>query len=116
MLAGLGLLSAMAAVALRFGRGQQAFGGMLVADGFADLLTLLFLAAGLLGIAIAYDYLKRMGIERGEYYTLLLFSICGMTLMAHAGDLLVVFLALELLSIPLYVLAGFAYPRSTAEK
>jgi NADH-quinone oxidoreductase subunit N len=116
MLAALGLLSAMAAVVLRFGRAQQAFGGMLLADGFADFLTLLFLATGLLGIAIAYDYLKRMDIERGEYYTLLLFSICGMALMAHAGDLLVVFLALELLSIPLYVLAGFAYPRLESEE
>ncbi len=52
-----------------------------------------------------------MGIERGEYYILLLFSISGMMLMAMAADLIVVFLALELLSIPLYVLAGFARPQ-----
>jgi len=70
----------------------------------------------LFGIALAYDYLKRMGIERGEYYSLLLFSVCGMMLMGRAGDLIVVFLALELLSIPLYVLAGFAVPRLESEE
>ena len=57
-----------------------------------------------------------MGLERGEYYTLLLFSISGMMLMAQAGDLLIVFLALEMLSIPLYVLAAFARPQSNSEE
>ena len=55
---------------------------MVVVDGFATFLTLLFLGSGLIAIALAYDYLKRMDIERGEYYTLLLFSISGMMLMA----------------------------------
>ena len=63
-------------------------------------------------MALAYDYVKRMGLERGEYYTLLLFSISGMMLMAQAADLIIVFLALELLSIPLYVLAAFARPEA----
>jgi NADH-quinone oxidoreductase subunit N len=57
-----------------------------------------------------------MGLERGEYYTLLLFSVTGMMLMAQAADLIVVFLALELLSIPLYVLAAFARPRAESEE
>ena len=49
-------------------------------------------------------------IEHGEYYVLLLFSITGMMLMSMSADLIIVFLALELLSIPLYVLAGIACP------
>jgi NADH-quinone oxidoreductase subunit N len=57
-----------------------------------------------------------MDLERGEYYILLMFSISGMMLMATAADLIVVFLALELLSIPLYVLAGFAVPRPESEE
>ena len=65
---------------------------------------------------VAYDYLQRMGIERGEYYALLLFTVAGMMLMAQAADLIVVFLALELLSIPLYVLAGFARPTARIRK
>jgi len=67
-------------------------------------------------IALAYDYIKRMDIERGEYYVILLFSISGMLLMSQANDLIVVFLALELLSIPLYVLAGFARPQVESEE
>jgi NADH-quinone oxidoreductase subunit N len=115
-LAALGLAVTLTIVVLSFGRTAEAFGGMLVADGFAAFLDAIFLVSGLLGIALAYDYLQRMGIERGEYYSLLLFSICGMMLMGRAGDLIILFLALELLSIPLYVLAGFAVPRLDSEE
>jgi NADH-quinone oxidoreductase subunit N len=89
---------------------------MVVFDGFSFFLTLLFLGSGLAGIAVAYDYLKRMDLERGEFYILLLFSISGMILMSQANDLIVVFLALELLSIPLYVLSGFARPKVESEE
>ena len=89
---------------------------MVINDGFSTFLNILFLISGLAAIAVAYDYLKRMDIDRGEYYVLLLFSICGMMLMSLANDLIVVFLALELLSIPLYVLAGFARPRVESEE
>jgi NADH-quinone oxidoreductase subunit N len=89
---------------------------MVTLDGFSSFLNVIFTASGLLGIAIAYGYLKRMGIERGEYYLLLLFSTSGMMLMAQASDLIIVFLALELLSIPLYVLAAFARPRTESEE
>ena len=98
------------------GRTTMAFGGMVVVDGFAVFLNVIFLASGLAAVALAYDYLKRMDLERGEYYALLLFSISGMMLMAYASDLIIVFLALELLSIPLYVLAGFARPRTDSEE
>jgi NADH-quinone oxidoreductase subunit N len=57
-----------------------------------------------------------MGLERGEYYALLLFSVIGMILMAQASDLIVTFIALELLSIPLYVLAAIAYPKTDSEE
>ncbi len=79
-------------------------------------MQILFLVSGLLGIALAHDYIKRQGIERSEYYILLLFSLSGMMLIAIAADLIVVFLALELLSIPLYVMAGFAHPRLDSEE
>jgi NADH-quinone oxidoreductase subunit N len=60
--------------------------------------------------------LKRNQIERGEYYVLLMFSISGMMLMGMSADLIMVFLSLELLSIPLYVLAGIAAPRLDSEE
>ncbi|MBE3038211.1 MAG: NADH-quinone oxidoreductase subunit N [Chloroflexi bacterium] len=116
LLAAVGLAGALGVTLAQAGRELSAFGGMVVLDGFSSFLNVLFLASGLLAIAIAYGYLKRMGLERGEYYTLMLFSISGMLLMAQAADLIVTFLALELLSIPLYVLAAFARSRADSEE
>lgn len=95
---------------------QLAFNGLAVVDGFAIYLDIVFLVSGLAGVAMAYDYLKRMKIERGEYYPLLMFTVSGMMMMAYANDLIVVFLALEMLSIPLYILSGFAHPRPESEE
>jgi NADH-quinone oxidoreductase subunit N len=89
---------------------------MLVSDRFSTFLQVLFLGSGLAAIPLAYDYLKRMEMMRGEYYTLMMFSISGMMLMAQAYDLIIVFLALELLSIPLYILAGFMRGQLASEE
>jgi NADH-quinone oxidoreductase subunit N len=116
LLAAVGLALTLGINLSQTGQSLTAFNGMIVLDGFSSFMSVLFLASGLLGIALAYDYLKRMGIERGEYYVLMLFSLSGMILMAQAADLIVIFLALELLSIPLYVLAAFARPRADSEE
>jgi len=116
LLAAFGLALTMGVSLSQAYQSLTGFGDMIVLDGFSSFMSILFLASGLLGIALAYDYLKRMGIERGEYYVLMLFSISGMMLMAQAADLIVIFLALELLSIPLYVLAAFARPRADSEE
>ena len=116
LLAALGLLAALVVSLGNLGTQQQAFGGMLAVDGFSAFLNIVFLLAGIVGIGLAYDYLRRMELQHGEYYILLLFSISGMMLMAQAADLIVVFLALELLSIPLYVLSGFASPRRESQE
>jgi len=87
------------------------FNGMVVVDGFTLFLNLLFLGCGLAGVGLAYEPIKRMGFERNEFYILLTFSITGMMLMAYASDLIIVFISLELLSLPLYVLTGLACPR-----
>ncbi len=116
LLSAIGLAAALVFTLFQIGDAYTAFEGMVVIDGFAVFVNSLLLVSGLLGIALAYGYVKRMGIERGEYYSLLLFSVTGMMLMAQAADLIVVFLALELLSIPLYVLAAFARPRAESEE
>jgi len=116
LLAAVGLALTLGVSLSQVYQSLTAFNGMIVLDGFSSFMSVLFLASGLLGIALAYDYLKRMGIERGEYYVLMLFSLSGMILMAQAADLIVIFLALELLSIPLYVLAAFARPRADSEE
>jgi NADH-quinone oxidoreductase subunit N len=116
LLAALGLALTLGFTLAQIGQELTGFSGMLVLDGFSIFVNALLLVSGLLGVALAYGYVKRMGLERGEYYTLLLFSVLGMMLMAQAADLIVVFLALELLSIPLYVLAAFARPKVDSEE
>src|SRR5687767_7808485 len=116
LLAALGLALTLGFTLAQIGDEGLGFNGMVVLDGFSIFVNALLLVSGLLGVALAYGYVKRMGIERGEYYTLMLFSIIGMMLMAQAADLIVVFLALELLSIPLYVLAAFARPKVESEE
>jgi len=116
LLAVVGLLLCLGLTVYQAGWVSTGFNEMVIHDGFSSFLNILFLSTGLAGIALAHDYLRRMSIDRGEYYILLLFSISGLMLMSQANDLIVVFLALELLSIPLYVLAGFARPRVDSEE
>ena len=107
-LASLGIAISLGYAITQTGIESTGFSGMVTLDGFSTFANILLLFSGLFAIALAYGYNKRMGIERGEYYTLLLFSLTGMMLMAQAGDLIMVFLALELLSIPLYVLSAIS--------
>ncbi len=115
-LAALGLLAALLLSLLRPAPDMTAFNQMATVDGFSRYLNVLLLLSGLAGVALAYDYLDRLDIQRGEYYVLLLFTICGMMLMGMASDLIMVFLSLELLSIPLYVMAGIASPQVKSEE
>ncbi|MEW5940453.1 MAG: NADH-quinone oxidoreductase subunit N, partial [Chloroflexota bacterium] len=117
LLAAFGLAAALGLTIAQAGQpALTGFNGMVALDGFSTFLNALQLVCGLLGIALAYAYIKRTGIERGEYYALLLFSIVGMMLMAQANDLMIVFIALELLSLPLYVLAAFNRTRAESEE
>ena len=116
-LSALGLLISLGLVVRQMSQGNQtAFMGMASIDGFSLFLQIVFLVSGLAGIGLGYDYLKRMNIERGEYYILMLFSIGGMMSMSMANDLIMVFLSLEWLSIPLYILSAFARPRVDSEE
>src|SRR5260370_20297895 len=79
---------------------------------FADLLVLFAAGAGLL---LSPGYIERQGVrQEGEYYTLLLIAALGMMLMASAGNLMIIFVGLEVLSLALYILSAYvvARPRS----
>ncbi|MBI5827995.1 MAG: NADH-quinone oxidoreductase subunit N [Chloroflexi bacterium] len=115
-LAAAGLAATLAVVWLLSGFNLSGFGGMVALDGFSRFVSAVVLVAGIVVVVIAPGYLNQRQIERGEFYILLLFTISGAMLMASASDLVIVFLALELLSIPLYVLAGFARPRAESEE
>ncbi len=90
-----------------FGAPEEVVGGMLVLDDFARFFHVVFLCIAALTILVAIEYVERTGIPRGEFYAMILFAVLGMMVMASAADLIMVFLGLEALSIPLYILAGF---------
>ena len=85
----------------------SAFGGMFVADGFTGFLNIVTLGTAFFAILLSTDYLKKANINHGEYYALLLLSTSGVMFMIGANNLIVIFIGLELLSIPLYILAAF---------
>jgi NADH-quinone oxidoreductase subunit N len=116
-----GVVAALAVLAGQWSRTGGTFtplGGtpMVLADHYAHFLNGIFLLTALITVLISVNYLTKANIEHGEYYYLMLFSVSGMMLMAMANDLILVFLALELLSIPLYVLSALARPRIESEE
>jgi NADH-quinone oxidoreductase subunit N len=93
-----------------WGKQGTVFGGMIVVDPFATFLTLLFLMVALFTVLLSRQYAQTVSeVHDGEYYALLLFATLGMILMAAGGDLLLVFLGLEILSLGQYILAGFLH-------
>ena len=106
MVALAGMVGALLATLARWGSPGRAFRDMVVLDNYALFFNVVICYAGALIVLLSMDYLRRTGAESGEYWALVLFATAGMMLLAAAGDLLVVFLALELMSLSLYVLAG----------
>ncbi|MBI4259002.1 MAG: NADH-quinone oxidoreductase subunit NuoN [Actinobacteria bacterium] len=82
--------------------------GMVATDRFAVLIRGVLLAVAAIGAVYGHHQFDRAGERRPEFFPLLLFATTGMTLIAAASDLILTFLALEILSLSLYVLAGFS--------
>nr|CAA9235134.1 NADH-ubiquinone oxidoreductase chain N [uncultured Armatimonadetes bacterium] len=87
---------------------QQAFGGGMISDRFGNLFNIVLCVIAALSILMSDRYLEEKDLNHGEFYALILFSTSGAMLMAMSNDLVNVFLGLEVLSIALYILAGFA--------
>jgi NADH-quinone oxidoreductase subunit N len=101
-----GVVISAAVMLVTWGREASSFQNMAAADGYSLFLNLVFLTTAGLSILISIEYVAREELAAGEYYALLLLATAGMMLMGAATDLVIVFLALEILSIPLYVLTG----------
>jgi len=114
MVSVLGCLVALASSAMSWGTTGSAFYQLVVMDKLSHFFSVIFLGAGLLTLLLSGSFVKREGIPAGEYCTLLLVCLVGMLFMAGAGDLMTVFLGLEIMSIPVYVLSGMlrTQPRS----
>ncbi len=83
------------------------FNGMYISDGYSTFFKLIFLMNVILTVLISIKYIEIEKVNFGEYYSLILFATLGMMLMASAGDLIVLYLGLELMALSTYVLAGF---------
>ena len=85
----------------------EAFRGMIVLDELRLGFTLIFLFVSALTVLLSMVWVQGEQLPAGEFHSLLLFATVGMMLMASGGDLVIIFLGLEILSIATYVLAGF---------
>jgi NADH-quinone oxidoreductase subunit N len=89
-----------------WGHGAQAFGGLLRWDDAALFLTFIFLAAGAFTILLGMRFLVQQEMNYGEFYGLVILAVAGLVIMTATGNLLVVFLGLEVFSVSSYALAG----------
>ena len=87
--------------------GTQAFNGMIVLDELRLGFTFVFLVVSGLTILVSMVWVENERLPAGEFHALLMFATAGMMFMASAGDLVMVFLGLEILSIATYVMCGF---------
>lgn len=105
-LVGLGITFVLTIVYAQPGGEEVIWGGMLRHDWMAFVFQLVFIVGAAFTVVFSRGW-EAIG-ERGEFYTLLVLSTLGMTLMAAAGDLVMLLLAIETASIPLYIMAGFS--------
>lgn len=90
------------------------FHGMLYADRFGLFFAALSCSIGIAAVLMSPRYLQSQGMDRGEYYMLILFGVLGMIFMANSADLLTIFVALEVMSIPVYCIAAFLRREATS--
>jgi NADH-quinone oxidoreductase subunit N len=111
--AGLGFLALVALLAafvltmFELGQNTFVFRGALAMDDYAVFFETVIIITTAVTVAMSLEYAADAGLAGAEYYALILFAALGMMLMAAAGDLIVIFLGLETMSIAVYALAGF---------
>jgi NADH-quinone oxidoreductase subunit N len=113
-LAFVGTAGSLAATLTLIGSRRETFGGSYVVDNFAILFKVFFTVVALVVLALSLRYVREGRFYQGEYYFLLLCSFLGMLTMPSSRDLLMLFISLELVSAPAFLLAGFrkADPKS----
>jgi NADH-quinone oxidoreductase subunit N len=102
-----GVVASLIAVLTLIGDEGETFGGAFVVDNFAILFKVIFLIAAIIVLAVSLSYFNQPGYYQGEYYFLLLTSFLGCLLMPSSRDLLMLFISLELVSAPGFLMAAF---------
>jgi NADH-quinone oxidoreductase subunit N len=111
-----GYAAAMAALYWQDDKDKTTFGGMFRADGLTVFLSVIILAAAILSVMVSASYVQNLEgrMPLGEFYVLLAFSVLGALIVSAAGDLVVIFVGIELSSLATYVLTSFAKRRLTS--
>jgi NADH-quinone oxidoreductase subunit N len=104
----IGLVGALVANIPLWGHDRSAFAGTVTGDSLAAFMNVVLIGVTIFTALISPRYLRALRLDYGEYYILLLGATLGMMLLAAATSLMTIFLGIELLSICLYVLCGFA--------
>ena len=86
---------------------QSVYAGMFVVDDFSTYFKMVLYLGTALTVLMSGKYLAREGVEKGEYYVLLLFALVGTMIMVSGTDLLIIYIGLELQALAIYVLVGF---------
>ncbi len=102
-----GVVAALIATLTLIGEHRSTFGDSFVVDDFAVMFKVFFLVVAVVVLAISLRYFRDARVYQGEYYFLLLTSFLGCLMMPSARDLLVLFIALELVSAPGFLIAAF---------
>ncbi len=106
-LATFGLIIVFALTLLYTNVQETVFNGMYIIDPYSTFFKQLFLAAAILVSVSSFDYVKRLGYNQGEFYSLMVFATLGMMMLASAGDLISLYLGLELMTITFFVLTAY---------
>ncbi len=112
----IGLGFAAAAAAFSSGGTEHAFGRGMISDSRGNLFNIILCVIAGLSILMSEQYLEQKEINHGEFYALILLSTSGAMIMGMSNDLVNVFLGLEILSIALYILSGFARREQRSEE
>jgi NADH-quinone oxidoreductase subunit N len=102
-----GIVWALWRTLAQWGQTQHGYSGMVALDSLSTFFNVLFLASTGVVVLLSHPFLKKEDVEHSEYYALLLFATAGMMILASGLDLITLFLGIEVLSISLYILAGY---------
>jgi NADH-quinone oxidoreductase subunit N len=102
-----GIVWALVRTLMQWGLAERGYAGMVALDSLSTVFNVLFLASTGVVILLSHPFLKKEDVEHPEYYALLLFATAGMMMLASGLDLITLFLGIEVLSISLYILAGY---------
>jgi NADH-quinone oxidoreductase subunit N len=111
-----GLVWALVRTLSQWGMSERGYAGMVALDNLSTLFNVLFLSTTSVVVLLSGPFLRSEAVEHSEYYALLLFATSGMMMLASGLDLITLFLGIEVLSVSLYILAGFRRNSETSNE